>query len=176
MKVSLMVLLFCGFSLAHADIKVNTTAVGASLTGSDAIEFTAVLKKLGVQSYNSSTYEFYSIDKGFVTVTNGAACQDGTRTYDITLDVADIDGKVVQQLKIDDSGTCTQADSRAKLLYDLLQKAGGDKLQGECGLGHCWSTITGIDCSHNSNSKADPKYVDTCDISQNSAGLVKGTN
>lgn len=129
----------------------------------DATQLMQTLKSLGISGYSVANGAIQTIQlKGSVTITNGAACDNGHRTYDVDLTEVDANGKTIRTYDIDHSNGC-QKPSAAENFNDLLDRWGGSTLDGDCGLGHCWYTIRSITCTHY-GATSYAKAIDSCSV------------
>lgn len=148
-----------------SDIELSYHSVSGFSSGKSAVEMIQALRAAGVKPQVVRDSERYEIANGQITMTNGAACDNGRRTYQITFDVVDTEQRVLQKVDLNDSDVCKL--SRAEKLAKLLDKWGAEKLAGDCGLGHCWTRIDSISCSR---SLAKPGQ-DLCSVSTSDGPL-----
>lgn len=162
MKTAIFLASILGFSVsAQAKIFVSSIVSHGESTDDEATQLTSMLQSLGVKSHKNGGSDETKVT-GKITITNGAACDNGHYTYNIDLNEIDENGKTVQTISLDGSNGCTQPSSAEKL-STLLDTWGGNTLELDCGAGHCWESIDTIDCQHFEAQKASPAF-DSCDV------------
>src|SRR4051794_1984037 len=165
MKSVLAIAAFLPF-MAHASITVSALHSLADSTDIEATQLTQKLKSLGAKGYTDPSGHASVSLKGEITLTGGAGCDNGHNTYHITLVELNADGKELQTFDVDDSNGCEQP-SQAEKFNALLGKWGGETVQDDCGLGHCWKKIDSIQCKNFPSSKASEGF-DSCDVEMSS--------
>jgi hypothetical protein len=149
--------------------KINHSAkisLGQS-SDKDATQLSRKLTELGVSSYQDASASDVLAVNGDVTITNGSACNNGHRSYDVNLNVLDGEGHVSKQIHLDDGNECSQI-SPAQQLSALLDKWGASTLDGTCGLGHCWRKINLMRCAHFQARRSQSAF-DSCTVELSSA-------
>jgi hypothetical protein len=148
-------------SVAHAKVDVTAMVSHGFSTEVESTDLINLLRSNGIKGYvDSSKHESLKL-KGKITQVNGAVCDNGQFTYHVELTELDEKDKEVQQLDINDQD-CS-GNSVSKRINDVLNNWGGGILEGDCGMGHCWSTIRSIECTHFDADKIGPAF-DSCDV------------
>ena len=169
------VLLFCTLGLAQvASAKDSITnspvaMIGTSF-GKSSTELIQFLKAIGVTPSITNGQENYQVQNGLMTITNGAACDNGHATFYFTADVMDNDGKVVKKIELgaeNGNDGCTKP-TKAGQFSDLMQKYGMAKMEPDCGAGHCRYNVNDITCYHDNQPKSD----DLCNVTLSTVDLV----
>ncbi len=162
MKKLIALVAFIAPLAAQAKIAVYAQVTYSESTEVEATQLTKTLKTLGSIGYTDKYgYERMHI-RGDITVTNGAACDNGHQTYSINLTSLGEDNQELGTVTLD-KNSCTKLTSPAKF-YALMQQWGGNILMGDCGAGHCWQKIDNIECTHYKGD-ARTKPFDSCSVS-----------
>jgi hypothetical protein len=150
------------FSLsAQAKIYVSSVISHGESTEKEATSLTSTLQGLGAKGHVDGQSEVVKMS-GSITITNGAACENGHSTYSISLDELDANDQVVQTIKLDGSNECTKP-SVAEKFNAILNTWGGKTLVLDCGAGHCWEKINAIECRHFNADKTTHAF-DSCRV------------
>ena len=172
MKTLLLTLIalapLASFAAPKSDIELSPMAINGSSSGPSAAKLIQTLEAEGVKGIQSGNYINYDVKNGKVTITNGAACENGRSTFRVEFDQVDKESKVIQHVEIEDSDTC-KPGSHAESFYGLLQKFGADKLGGDCGLGHCWVNLNSISCFVSPDKNG--KVYKTCSVITSNSGV-----
>lgn len=129
-------------SAAAIDLKARVS-VGESLD-QDATALVAALTEAGVRGYETGGARALRAT-GKVTVTNGAACENGRKTYSVELSELNEADAQIRKWSLDERDGCARP-SQAERFSSLMDRWGGRLLEDDCGVGHCWKKIEEIDC------------------------------
>lgn len=149
-----------------ADIEISINSVTGSGSGKPAVELMQALRDLGVKPQIEQGKENYDLAKGQITLTNGAACGNGKKSYAVKMAVVDSEMKTLQQIDQNDEKICDRV-SKAESFAKMLDKWGANKLSGDCDSGHCYTSIDMLSCSRNSPRGGDETCVVTTSSGKN---------